>query len=50
MFLKENADLWTIEDILNEDDERKNANKDSRAQKSMNDNDLLEKMMQLVVE
>ena len=49
MFLKENEDLWNLSDIVIADDRRKDANKESRANKKINDNNTIEQLQQLVL-
>ena len=49
MFLKENDDLWKLSDVVLADDRRKDANKDSRANNKINDNNVIEQLQQLVL-
>ena len=49
MFLKQNDDLWKLSDVVLVDDRRKDANEDSRANKKINDNNVIEQRQQLAL-
>ena len=49
MFLKENSDLWKINDVVDADERRKVINKDTRANKKIDDNNAIEQLQQLAL-
>lgn len=49
MFLKENADLWKINDVVIADERRKDTDKDTRAKKKIDENNIIEQLQQLVL-
>ena len=49
VFLKENADLWEIKDVVVADKRRKDVNKDARANKKIDDNNVIEQLQKLAL-
>ena len=49
MFLKENADLWKIDNVVIADERRKDTNKDTRAKKKIDENNITEQLRQLLL-
>jgi len=49
MFLKENRDLWKINDVVNANKRRKESNRECRANKKIDENNIIEQLQQLLI-